>query len=139
MVTHVKTQTGDRSLVASLRHDHAQLEELLVKLSDDADSSDPRLLQETWGKFESCLTRHLRKEEQELLPRFVASHPDEVRSTLSEHQRIRELVAELGVGVDLHTVRKEVLLGLVRRLREHAQAEDRSLYGWVREALAVQS
>lgn len=133
----MKTQTGDHSLVETLGHDHQQLEELLVKLSEDTDSCDPRLLQETWGKFESCLTRHLRKEEQELLPLFMASHPNEVRSTLSEHQRIRELVAELGVGVDLHTVRKEALLALVCELREHAQAEDRSLYGWLGEGLGV--
>lgn len=56
-----------------------------------------------------------------------------MRSILTEHRRIRELVAELGVAVDLHTARKDAVLRLVRLLREHAQAEDRSLYGWLRQ------
>lgn len=116
-------------LVESLRREHEQLEGLLVKLSDDVESRDPRRLQETWRELESCLARHLRTEEQQLLPLFAASHPEEVRSTLTEHRRIRERVAASGIDVDLHLLSKNAVVCLTRMLREHARAEDRSLYG----------
>jgi len=116
-----------------LRDEHEQLERLLSQLSEYTDSCDAGRLQETWSKLENCLSSHLQTEEQQLLPSFLASNPDEVRSILTEHRRIRELVAELGVAVDLHTARKDAVLRLVRLLREHAPAEDRSLYGWLRQ------
>jgi hypothetical protein len=37
----------------------------------------------------------------------------------------------LGVQLDLHLLRRNAILQLVRLLREHAQAEDRSLHVWV--------
>lgn len=122
-------------LADQLRREHEQLEQLLVRLAEDSDSRDPRELQETWSAFERSLTSHLRTEERQLLPRFVASHPDEVRSVLAQHRLIREQVAELGVRVDLHAARKNALLLLIRTLRDHARAEERTLYGWVETGL----
>lgn len=113
--------------------DHARLESLLRELAEDEESSDPACLQKTWGEFERCLTRHLKDEEQRLLPLFVASHPDEARSLLTEHQRIRELVSELGVEIDLHVIPKQALSRLIRMLQVHAKAEERGLYGWARK------
>jgi hypothetical protein len=88
-------------LLHELGRGHERLEQLLKRLSEDVLSSDPRNLQETWSEFETCLTRHLQLEERCLLPSIMASQPDEVRSTLTEHRRIRECVADLGVDIDL--------------------------------------
>lgn len=122
-----------RTLNQQLRRDHEQLESLLKGLSEDEESSDAACLQKSWAQFERRLVRHLRDEEQHLLPRFLASHPEEVRSILTEHQRIRELVSELGVEIDLHTIRKVALDRLIRMLQVHAKAEERGLYRWVEQ------
>jgi hypothetical protein len=110
------------------------MEGLLKRLSDDALSSDARDLRQTWSEFEGCLTRHLQFEERYLLPAVLASHPDEVQLVLTEHRRIRECVADLGVEIDLHVARRDAVEALIRRLREHAQNEERTLYYWTGEA-----
>jgi hemerythrin superfamily protein len=136
-VTKVKPITTTNSRLAkpeaALLRDHARLESLLSDLAADAEGNDPTRLQKTWSEFESCLARHLREEEQQLLPRFLPSYPEEARTILTEHQRIRELVSELGIEVDLHTLRKQTLDRLIRMLQVHARAEERGLYAWARK------
>ena len=67
-------------------------------------------------------------EERELLPLVEAAHPLEVARTLAEHAQIRQLVAELGVAIELHTARQPAIEGLIELLREHALREDHVLY-----------
>lgn len=126
-------------LEAGLLRDHACLESLLRDLAADAEGNDRARLQKTWGEFERCLARHLRDEEQQLLPLFLPSHPEEARMILTEHQRVRELVSELGVEVDLHTLQKQTLDRLIRMLQVHAKAEERGLYEWARSKLGLDS
>ena len=104
---------------------------MLEVVRQDVDSPDPAQLQRAWSRFERDLRQHLREEEQHLLPLLASSHPEEMRSILSEHRRMRELVAELGVQVDLHSVNKSALVRLLRMLRVHAKAEERGMYGWL--------
>lgn len=124
-----------KALSNEVRHEllkqHTSLEESLQELVRAASAADPRPLQLAWAAFETALLRHLDLEEKSLFPLVEGAHPDEVRALHGEHDRIRDVVGELGLSCDLHTVRKQAIERLVKMLRSHAEREDATLYRWV--------
>jgi hemerythrin-like domain-containing protein len=128
---------------SEIRHEltkqHASLEEALQELLRVASEVDPRPLQQAWSAFEHQLLRHLDLEEASLFPLVEAAHPDEVRALRVEHDRIRDVVGELGLCCDLHTVRKQAVERLVKMLRTHAEREDATLYLWADEEAPLQT
>jgi hypothetical protein len=115
----------------ALLKQHVALEQTLKNLRTVAADPDCRPLQEAWSSFESGLLRHLALEESTVMPLYAASHPDEAHALLSEHDRIRDVVFELGLCCDLHAIRKTAVERLVRLLHAHAEHEDATLYRWV--------
>jgi hemerythrin-like domain-containing protein len=115
--------------------DHERLErlfdELLEALRADARDDAAKL----WDDFDSGLRAHLEVEEQEMLPGFAQVDVTEAAALRSEHDTIRDRLTELGVGVDLHETRAEIVDDFRKRLRAHAEREERLLYRWVREGL----
>ena len=100
----------------------------LMRLAEDAEAPDAALLEASWDALEARLLRHLEAEETYLLPLLEASHPTEVARTRAEHGHIRDVVSALGISIELHSVRKPELLGLVELLNAHAAYEDTELY-----------
>jgi hypothetical protein len=96
---------------------------------------DPRALSVAWTRFERDLGDHMRFEETELLWRFAGFDPEEAAALRAEHDRIRKLVAELGISADLHTLRVGVADQLLEELRAHARREEKTLYRWAAERL----
>ncbi len=111
-----------------MAEDHRELERLLKRLSDDAQAPECAALHCTWCEFESRLLGHMAAEEDYLLPLIEASHTAEVTRTLAEHKQIRRQVSELGVAIELHTVRQPAIEELIRTLQAHAHYEDQTLY-----------
>ncbi len=122
---------------AHLDQDHRELSQLLARLSQDARDPSGLELQATWSELEHRLLAHLYAEEQYLLPLVEASHPEQAERTRREHEMIRRLVAELGVAVELHSVREPAISELVRTLDEHAEWEDSALYRLAGEKASV--
>lgn len=120
-----------------LDQDHRELSQLLWRLSQDARDPSGLELQATWRELEHRLLAHLDAEEQFLLPLVEASHPFQVECTRREHGEIRRIVAELGIAVELHTVRESAISELVRTIDEHAEREDRTLYRFAGEKASV--
>lgn len=120
----------------SLLEEHGQLDRLLDRLLNASDGIDSAVLQRTWTEFESRLARHLEHEETHLFPKAEKRQPATVARLRREHAEIRNLVATLGVGADLHTLRRAAAEALVRLLREHANYEERTLYPLVGDRLA---
>jgi len=116
------------SIAAKLTKDHEELDALLRCLAQDAQAPVPGTLQTTWSQFETQLTRHMQAEEQFLLPLLEASDAREVTRIRAEHSRIRDLLAELGLAVELHTIREANILELVALLEAHAKHENSVLY-----------
>ena len=118
------------SLRGMLIQDHQRLERLFVDLlaafNADAREDTSRL----WGEFDSGLNTHMAFEERLLLPAFSADHPSEAQALLAEHEQIRRTLSELGVGLDLHLARTEVVSDFIARLRSHARREDELMYRW---------
>lgn len=108
--------------------DHEQLEGLLRCLSEDAAAPECGALQTTWCQFETRLLAHMDLEERYLLPALETSNAAESERIRAEHARIRELVSELGVAIELHTARQPAITQLISLLRRHSEQEDRVLY-----------
>ena len=78
---------------------------------------------------------HLRVEESSMIPALQRVAPTDARVLLEEHRHIRTRLTELGVALDLHTIRLESVRAFVDELRAHAKSEDRMLYRWAEERL----
>ncbi len=113
-----------------LTKDHERLERLFRELENAVEGADQPTIQRGWGEFERGLLAHLDAEERLLFPLLEAEHPRDVTRALEEHERVRALLADLGVRTDLHLLRKDVAAELLSRLREHAAWEDQTLYPW---------
>ena len=111
-----------------LTQDHQQLAVLLERLSQAAEACDREALVATWTELEPRLTCHMEAEERYLLPLVEADHPAEVKRTLLEHAQIRDRIAELGLAIELHSVRSGDIRALIDMLQAHAKHEDEKLY-----------
>lgn len=117
-----------------LLKDHEEIERLLGLLLRTVDSSDEgKDLPAIWRKVEALLLDHIRTEERQFFPLVARDHRAEIEELRLEHQHIRAALAELGVQVELHCVRKPEVDELVAFLRRHAERENHSLYHWLAE------
>jgi hemerythrin-like domain-containing protein len=119
-----------------LRREHERLALMLDDLIDRFAEGNQRDVGAAWGEFEQALMVHLDFEDRYILPGFASVDPVETQALRDEHLRLRKLFAELGVGVDLHLVRLELVRQFAGRLREHSHREDLLLYRWVDRELA---
>lgn len=123
-----RKEMSRHELFAALQEDHAKLEERCHALLEEMRAGDAPSRSAEWTRFEQALVAHFDAEEKHLLPAFAAEHADEAAWIREDHARIRSLVARLGVGIDLHTVRERTVRDLVQALREHAEREEASFY-----------
>jgi hypothetical protein len=97
-------------------------------LAQDARAPVPGALQTTWAAFESKMVRHMEAEEHFLLPLLEASDAAEVARIRAEHAQIRDAISQLGVAVELHTVREANVRELIELVYAHGRHEDAALY-----------
>lgn len=115
-------------IAARLTKDHEELDALLHSLAQDAKAPFSDALQATWGAFENKLIRHMEAEERFLLPLLEVTDAAEVARIRREHARIRDSLTELGLAVELHTVREANVSELISVLEAHAKHENDALY-----------
>jgi len=115
--------------------DHRRLDVFFERLLNRVRVNDTALALEAWADFEHGLVRHLEVEEQSMLPLLEPKHPGEVEAIRAEHAKVRSLLAELGVGLEIHIVREETVEAFIRLLRTHAAREEALLYRWAEGAL----
>jgi hypothetical protein len=122
-----------RHLRAELLAEHAELELLIEELQRAVDAGDCKALVEPWRNFESALAQHFANEETELLPAYAHRAPAEARAFEQAHTMIRKLVEDLGLRIELHSVRAEEIGALLDALRAHRLAEEVAFYRWADE------
>jgi hemerythrin-like domain-containing protein len=110
--------------------EHARLERLLSELENAVAGANAATIWGVFTEFERGLTAHFDVEEKSLFPALPPGHESELRALRADHERIRRLVADLGIRADLHTLRKDVADDLLGALRAHAEREDRTVYEW---------
>ncbi|MES1178216.1 MAG: hemerythrin domain-containing protein [Myxococcales bacterium] len=116
-------------LKAQLVADHAALEGILSKLANTLESNAPTpQLCDEWTRFERSLRDHLDTEERLIFPILANADRGEVEALRKDHQHIRNALAELGVAVELHVLRKASVDELICFLHEHSQREERWAY-----------
>ena len=123
---------ADRSgdLHVLLTRDHQRLEQLFRELENAVEGADQPTIQRDWTDFERALLAHFEAEERLIFPLLESEHAAEIERAKEDHERVRALLADLGLRADLHLLRKDVAVELLGRLREHAEWEDRTLYPW---------
>jgi hemerythrin-like domain-containing protein len=124
----------ESSVQRQLVHEHGQLDRALEELRCAAEGSHAADVRRAWDELERLLLRHLDFEEQQLFPQVEALHPEWTRGFRSDHAELRRRLAELGVRVDLHALRKGEVDEFVSTLRSHAEVEDRTVYRWAADA-----
>lgn len=108
----------------------------MVELTDSVEGADPPALKADWERFERTLRAHLELEEREIVPAVERVDPKAAARVREDHAEIRASLDELGVEVELHTLRKETVDRFLTRLRDHAAREDATLYRIADEVLA---
>ena len=122
-----------------LTHDHERLDAMLTSVLELTHVQADSALDAHWAAYETNLLAHLDAEEMFLRPglgKHDSLHSDRIRA---DHAKIRELLAEVGIGIELHLVREIQMLELARFLREHAKMEQEPLYSWADRAIAQSS
>ena len=110
---------------------HRRLEKTFQALVSELGREDPRALRQQWTAFEAELLGHLDEEERRWLPGFARRNPEEAEGILREHAEIRSTLTELGIMLDLHALRADVVCAFVEKLRAHATREDGAFYRWI--------
>lgn len=130
IMTPADTAPMDPGTLPVLADHHRTLDERLKQLLTRTRAGDARELRADWGDFDRELLRHMELEETEMLRGFASHNPDEARALLAEHCAIRNVLLDIGINLDLHSLRLETIEELARRLKAHAQREDGAFYTW---------
>jgi hemerythrin-like domain-containing protein len=119
----------------ALRDDHRRLDALGERLLNPVHVNDAAAADAAYGDFERGVLAHLDVEEQHLLPLVERDHAAEAAAIRAEHEKIRALLAEIGVSLELHAVREERMEALAAFLKAHAEREEGLLYRLADDAL----
>jgi hypothetical protein len=136
MTTEPRTQRMPY-LQSMLAREHESLNGLFDRLLAAFHADARAELGPLWTDFDSRLRSHLALEEEYILPEFAKVDVTEANALRAEHVRIRELLCELDIAVDLHLAREGTVADLVALLRAHAEREDRLMYRWAASNLGA--
>jgi hemerythrin superfamily protein len=116
-----------------LLSDHQHLDKLFERLLDDVHCGDWTICQGTWSRFERRLLEHIEMEETYLLPIFECEYPEKTADLRKEHASIRCMLADMGVALELHSVREQDVQRFIESLQGHAAREEALLYRWAKD------
>jgi hypothetical protein len=128
-------EASQPSVEELLAADHQRLERLFQAIAVEAALGDSDLLHRQWTAFGQELTRHMDVEEVRIISAFSRREPNEARGLLDDHARIRSMLTELAIDLDVHRLRPDRIRALVAELDEHARRETARLYPWTGGAL----
>jgi iron-sulfur cluster repair protein YtfE (RIC family) len=97
----------ERALYTILLEDHPKLEALYERVVAACEADAPEL-GALWTELDESLTRHLAAEEEHVFPALATVASAEVEVLRAQHEDVRRKLVELGVCVDLHTIRQDV-------------------------------
>jgi len=94
-------------------------------------------LRAKWVKFEEGLTNHFAAEETFLFPLLRQVNPSEAAALTTEHNRLRNLLGEIGTGVNLS--QSPLAQRFFSELAQHAYRENAVFYPWANSNTPDQS
>lgn len=126
--------SSDDAPQSGLPEEHQRLNEVFQSLLNCASTGDWRSCDQTWDGFCEALLKHLELEETAFFPRFMEEGVRERRATqelLLDHDEIRRQLHELGLSIQLHTIRAETIATFISAMRQHAKKEDELFHPWL--------
>ena len=106
----------------ALASDHERLEHIFRELENAVEGADQPTIQRDWTDFECGVLAHFEAEERLIFPLLEVEHAAEVKRAKEDHERVRALLATLGVRTDLHLLRNATDPGhRPRRMRARAK------------------
>jgi hypothetical protein len=108
--------------------DHLRLEALVEQILSASEAGDAESLATSWSALEEGLLAHFDAEETYLLPALLRTSERNARVIIGEHQHLRARLAELGLAIERHAVRRAMVRSFIYELRAHARSEERLLY-----------
>jgi hypothetical protein len=136
-IMNKQARLSPSSIDAMMRADHETLEQSIRTALAQLAGSPMDTVRASWLQMESRLVAHLDAEEHYMLPRFAKAYPHEAAQIYLMHKQLRATLEQLGLDLDLHTLRVEAAESFVRMLHEHAAFEERLFYEWSHAALPV--
>lgn len=134
---HHEAETTHQPVGQLLDQHHREIEDACLAILSAGFADEPRDLARVWGDVEHKLLDHMMAEEQFLLPAYQRVDPENAQDLRDQHARLRERAYEIGVAIQLHTIRCEQLQQFVADLRAHARNEEASLYRWADQHLGA--
>ena len=128
-------EPAEPAIAELLAGDHQRLDRLFQAIAVEAARGDSELLHRQWTAFGQELTRHMDVEEVRIISAFSRDEPNEARGLLDDHARIRSMLTELAIDLDVHRLRPDRIRALVAELDEHTRRETALLYPWTVNAL----
>lgn len=121
-----------------LLEDHVRLLQLFDEVLCRLRQNDREETRSAWRLFDSAITAHLEAEEKFLFPAYRAVNLLEVEALERDHAKFRKRLDEMGIAVDLHTIRADAAQQLVEELTEHSRREDVRMYLWAETHLSIE-
>jgi hemerythrin-like domain-containing protein len=118
----------DERVGGGFLEEHRQIERLFERLLAAFSGDDRGDVAHFWSECDRALSKHLRDEEEVILPRLFSARPREARAIVAEHQHLRARMADLRMQFDGRTLRLENARGFLEELQAHARHEERVLY-----------
>jgi hemerythrin superfamily protein len=80
--------------------------------------------------IERELLEHMAAEERMVFPAYQQAEPETAQDLRDQHAALRERALEIGVAIQLHTIRSAQLQRFIDEMCAHARHEEASLYRW---------
>lgn len=123
-------------LRSMLDGDHRAIVSALTRLVQALRDDDRDALDSAWLELDERLRAHMSLEEELLFPELARIDPQEAHALAGEHCRVRALLNELDIDLELSRGREAMLSELNQVLREHFARENVLLYRWCDQSLS---
>jgi hemerythrin-like domain-containing protein len=120
-----------------LLEDHKRIDALLDRLLAVVRADDREASEKVWKQVEASLLKHFDVEEMFVFPAVREGHSAEIDGLRREHDAMRRRLGELGLALELHTLRCDAIESLCAALREHAEREDALAYVQAGRTLSI--
>jgi hemerythrin-like domain-containing protein len=120
-----------------LLEDHERIRLLLDRLVAAVRANDREASTKLWAKVEETLLKHLDVEEMFVFPALRDKNASEIDLLRKEHDAIRRQMGDIGLCLELHTARCEMVEEFCANLRAHAEREDALAYVQAGRSLSI--
>jgi hemerythrin-like domain-containing protein len=119
-----------------LNDDHAAIQAVFERAIGALRGDDLALRERIWLELDERLRAHMTLEEEHVFPELERIDRAEVHALTAEHCRIRALLRELDIDLELSLGAESMLMELAELLHAHVARENALLYRWCDESLS---